>query len=101
MRLSWDSLVTTERYQGGVYKLDTDARTELERDIDRIIFSSPFSILKDKTQLFPVPSCDVVQTRLTLRNEVARIGRYSGKLEGTFILGRETVVDAWHPSTEI
>jgi len=101
MRLSWDSLVTTERYQGGVYKLDTDARTEFERDIDRIIFSSPFRRLKDKTQLFPVPNSDFVHTRLTHSIEVASIGRSLGKLAGKFILGRERVVDAWDPSTEI
>jgi len=101
MRLSWESLITTERYKGGVYKLDTDARTEFERDLDRIIFSSAFRRLKDKTQLFPVPKSDFVHTRMTHSIEVASIGRSLGKLVGKFILEQERVVNSRDPSTEI
>lgn len=90
MRLSWESLITTERYKGGVYKLDTDARTEFERDLDRIIFSSAFRRLKDKTQLFPVPKSDFVHTRMTHSIEVASIGRSLGKLVGEIHIGAGT-----------
>lgn len=93
MRLSWSKLITTKRFMGGTYELPSDARTEFERDYDRIIFSSPFRRLKDKTQVFPVPKSDFVHTRLTHSIEVASIGRSLGKLVGKFILEKETVAD--------
>jgi dGTPase len=94
MRLSWEKLITTKRFKGSTYELPIDARSEFERDYDRIIFSSPFRRLKDKTQVFPVPKSDFVHTRLTHSIEVASLGRSLGKLAGKFILGKEDVIDA-------
>lgn len=65
---------------------DFDARTEFQRDIDRIIFSSAFRRLQDKTQVFPLPINDFVHTRLTHSLEVASVGRSLGKLVGKFII---------------
>jgi dGTPase len=93
MRLSWNKLITTKRFKGATYELPSDARTEFERDYDRIIFSSPFRRLKDKTQVFPVPKSDFVHTRLTHSIEVASIGRSLGKLVGKFVLENEDVSD--------
>ncbi|WP_245857040.1 dGTP triphosphohydrolase [Mucilaginibacter auburnensis] len=57
-------------------------RTEYERDWDRIIFSSPFRRLQNKTQVFPLPEEVFVHNRLTHSLEVASVGRSLGKIVG-------------------
>lgn len=89
MKLNWGKLITSKRFRGSTYHLSTDARTEFERDLDRIIFSSPFRRLKDKTQVFPIPKSDFVHNRLTHSIEVSSIGRSLGKLAGEFVLKKE------------
>jgi dGTPase len=100
-RLDWTKLITTERFNSATYTIDTDARTEFERDIDRIIFSTPFRRLKDKTQVFPVPKSDFVHNRLTHSIEVSSIGRSLGKLVGRYILDNENVKDAFNKKATI
>ena len=48
----------------------TEPRTEIERDYDRILFSTPVRRLADKTQVFPLDKNDSVRTRLTHSVEV-------------------------------
>lgn len=59
-------------------------RTEYERDYDRIIFSSAFRRMQNKTQVFPLPGHIFVHNRLTHSLEVASVGRslarYAGKI---------------------
>lgn len=100
-KMDWNKLITTERYKSDSYSVETDARTEFERDVDRIIFSTPFRRLKDKTQVFPVPKSDFVHNRLTHSIEVSSIGRSLGKLVGGFILKNEKVTDANGKKEEI
>jgi len=52
-----------------------DIRSTFQRDYDRIIFSSPFRRLQDKTQVFPLPGSIFVHNRLTHSIEVASVGR--------------------------
>ena len=52
-----------------------DYRTEFQRDIDRIVHSSSFSRLKQKTQVFLSPRGDHYTTRLTHTLQVAMIAR--------------------------
>jgi dGTPase len=59
-----------------------DIRTEYERDWDRIIFSSAFRRLQNKTQVFPLPGEVFVHNRLTHSLEVASVGRSLGKIIG-------------------
>lgn len=62
-----------------------DTRTEYQRDFDRIIFSSGFRRLQNKTQVFPLPGSVFVHNRLTHSLEVASVGRSLGSLVGDFI----------------
>lgn len=55
-----------------------DDRTEFQRDYDRLIFSSPFRRLQNKTQVFPLPGSIFVHNRLTHSLEVACVGRSLG-----------------------
>lgn len=57
-------------------------RTEYQRDYDRLIFSSPFRRLQNKTQVFPLPGSIFVHNRLTHSLEVASVGRSMGETVG-------------------
>lgn len=60
-------------------------RTSFQRDYDRIIFSSAFRRLQNKTQVFPLPGAVFVHNRLTHSLEVASVGRSLGKHVGDVI----------------
>jgi len=49
------------------------ARTVFQKDYDRIIFSSAFRRLQNKTQVFPMPKSDYVRNRLTHSLETASL----------------------------
>lgn len=53
-------------------------RTPGERDHDRIVFSTPFRRMGDKTQVFPLESIESIRTRLTHSYEVANLARSVG-----------------------
>jgi dGTPase len=57
-------------------------RTSYVRDYDRLIFSSAFRRLQNKTQVFPLPGAVFVHNRLTHSLEVASVGRSLGKAVG-------------------
>src|ERR1700744_6444964 len=57
-------------------------RTSFLRDYDRIIFSSAFRRLQNKTQVFPLPGPLFVHNRLTHSLGVASVGRSLGKAVG-------------------
>ena len=60
-------------------------RTELERDHDRILFSTPVRRLADKTQVFPLDKNDSVRNRLTHSHEVSNLARSIGVTFSTSI----------------
>src|SRR5690606_31364320 len=68
------------------------SRTEFTRDYDRIVFSSAFRRLQDKTQVFPLAKSDYVRTRLTHSLEVASVGRSLGMLAAEVISQKEPAV---------
>lgn len=51
------------------------SRSDFLRDYDRLVFSSPFRRLQNKTQVFPLPGSIFVHNRLTHSMEVACVGR--------------------------
>lgn len=61
------------------------ARSEFQRDYDRIIFSSAFRRLQNKTQVFPLPGSVFVHNRLTHSLEVSSVGRTLGSAIGEYI----------------
>lgn len=64
---------TDERRKTG--DLRTDMRTPIESDYGRLVFSSAFRRLHDKTQVFPLTDNDNIHSRLTHSMEVASVGR--------------------------
>jgi dGTPase len=56
----------------------TQFRLPQERDHDRILFSTPFRRMGDKTQVFPLESIESIRTRLTHSYEVANLARSMG-----------------------
>lgn len=101
MRLDWNKLITSKRLGTQAPNLQADARNEFERDVDRIIFSSAFRRLQDKTQVFPIPKSDFIHSRLTHSIEVASVGRSLGKLIGKFIIKTEGLIKDSHTGEEI
>ncbi|MCH5214410.1 MAG: dNTP triphosphohydrolase [Muribaculaceae bacterium] len=53
----------------------THTRNDFQRDYDRLVFSSPFRRLQNKTQVFPLPGSVFVHNRLTHSLEVSSVGR--------------------------
>lgn len=82
MGMDWKTLLTTKRwgYETRHIANQEDARSEFQRDYDRLIFSSPFRRLQNKTQVFPLPGSVFVHNRLTHSLEVASVGRSLGTL---------------------
>jgi len=67
-------------------KTSNDPRSEFQRDFDRIIFSTGFRRLQNKTQVFPLPGSVFVHNRLTHSLEVSSVGRSLGTLIGNYIV---------------
>ena len=87
--MQWEQLLSLKR-QGDTSKRlrkeQDDTRLGFEVDYDRIIFSSEFRLLQDKTQVIPLSKTDFVHTRLTHSLEVSVVGRSIGRLVGKKIL---------------
>ena len=82
--MNWNSLFSSVR-SGNEEKTATSpetVRTSFLRDYDRLIFSSAFRRLQNKTQVFPLPGAVFVHNRLTHSLEVASVGRSLGKAIG-------------------
>ncbi|MCX8480035.1 MAG: dNTP triphosphohydrolase [Chitinophagales bacterium] len=82
--MNLNQLYSTQR--PGKPSLNSDIRTEYQRDFDRLIFSGPFRRLQNKTQVFPLPGSTLVHNRLTHSLEVASIGRSLGKITGRMLV---------------
>jgi len=85
MSMKWQSLLSVKRLGKEVGQEDPHHPT-FQRDFDRIIFSSAFRRLQDKTQVFPLAESDYVRTRLTHSLEVSCVGRSLGTIVGEKII---------------
>lgn len=77
--MKWQQLISSSRWgKQNTQRSATEQRTEFQRDYDRLIFSSPFRRLQNKTQVFPLPGSVFVHNRLTHSLEVSSVGRSLG-----------------------
>ncbi|MCD7978190.1 MAG: dNTP triphosphohydrolase [Tannerellaceae bacterium] len=76
--MNWDQLLSGKRFGMEEYDDRKHDRTDFQRDYDRLIFSSPFRRLQNKTQVFPLPGSIFVHNRLTHSLEVSSVGRSLG-----------------------
>ena len=78
--MEWINLISNKRFgQEHKHSERYDDRSEFKRDYDRLIFSSAFRRLQNKTQVFPLPGSIFVHNRLTHSLEVASVGMSLGK----------------------
>lgn len=94
--MDWEQLLSLKRFGDKGKRLrkeQNETRLGFEVDYDRIIFSSAFRSLQDKTQVFPMPIAvgsqkNFVHTRLTHSMEVSVVGRSLGRSAGQQILAK-------------
>ncbi|MFD2915116.1 deoxyguanosinetriphosphate triphosphohydrolase [Psychroserpens luteus] len=87
--MNWEQLLSLKRFgdtNKRLRKEQDETRLGFEVDYDRIIFSSEFRSLQDKTQVVPLSKTDFVHTRLTHSLEVSVVGRSLGRKVGQKIL---------------
>ena len=93
----FDKFLTDKRFRSyNNFKSANDYRNPFENDFTRVVFSSAFRRLQDKTQVFQLDKGDFVRTRLTHSLEVSSLGRSIGlsvenKLINTGILSLEKI----------
>lgn len=74
--MEWNRLINDVRFGLEDYcDPKPGIRSDFQRDYDRLVFSSPFRRLQNKTQVFPLPGSIFVHNRLTHSIEVACVGR--------------------------
>lgn len=89
--MNWEQLLSLKRFgdtNKRIRKEQDETRLGFEVDYDRIIFSSEFRSLQDKTQVIPLSRTDFVHTRLTHSLEVSVVGRSIGRKVGQKILAK-------------
>ena len=97
--MNWEQLLSLKRQgdTGKRLRIEQDeTRLGFEVDYDRIIFSSAFRSLQDKTQVIPLSKTDFVHTRLTHSLEVSVVGRSLGRLVGKKILEKYPYLQEVH-----
>ncbi len=87
--MNWEQLLSAKRLSSSTRP--EDIRSQFQRDYDRIIFSSPFRRLQNKTQVFPLPGSVFVHNRLTHSLEVASLGRSIANLVARELQKRDDI----------
>lgn len=87
--MEWKRLLSGYRLgRGESVQTVRTSRTLFQQDYDRIVFSSAFRRLQDKTQVFPLAENDYVRTRLTHSLEVSCVARSLGTMAGEVLIER-------------
>lgn len=97
--MNWEQLLSLKRQgdTGKRLRIEQDeTRLGFEVDYDRVIFSSAFRSLQDKTQVIPLSKTDFVHTRLTHSLEVSVVGRSLGRLVGKKIIEKHPYLKEVH-----
>jgi dGTPase len=76
-QMHWACLINDKRFGLEHYHdpRKGSQRSDFRRDYDRLVFSSPFRRLQNKTQVFPLPGSVFVHNRLTHSMEVSCVGK--------------------------
>ena len=97
--MNWEQLLSLKRYgdtNKRLRKEQDETRLGFEVDYDRVIFSSEFRSLQDKTQVIPLSQTDFVHTRLTHSLEVSVVGRSLGRQVGLRVLQKRPHLQEVH-----
>jgi len=97
--MQWEQLLSLKRLGDSNKRIRSEqdeTRLGFEVDYDRIIFSSAFRSLQDKTQVIPLSKTSFVHTRLTHSLEVSVVGRSLGRLVGKFLLEKYPHLEKTH-----
>ena len=97
--MNWEQLLSLKRFgdtNKRIRKEQDETRLGFEVDYDRVIFSSEFRSLQDKTQVIPLSNTDFVHTRLTHSLEVSVVGRSLGRLVGQKLLTKHPYLQNVH-----
>jgi dGTPase len=97
--MNWEQLLSLKRFgdtHKRIRKEQDETRLGFEVDYDRIIFSSAFRSLQDKTQVIPLSKTDFVHTRLTHSLEVSVVGRSLGRIAGKKLLEKHPHLSEIH-----
>ncbi len=97
--MNWEQLLSLKRFgdtNKRIRKEQDETRLGFEVDYDRIIFSSEFRSLQDKTQVIPLSETDFVHTRLTHSLEVSVVGRSLGRRVGQKLLEKHPHLQSIH-----
>lgn len=91
MSMNWKQLLSPKRISSyessaGAKGNSGDLRSEFEKDYHRIIGSSSFRRLQDKTQVFALDKSDFIRTRLTHSLEVSSFAKSLGQNIAQYIL---------------
>jgi dGTPase len=89
--MKWENLLSLKRQGDSLKRLRSEqdnTRVGFDVDYDRIVFSSFFRSLQDKTQVVPFSKTSFVHTRLTHSLEVSVVGRSLGRVVGKYILDK-------------
>lgn len=97
LRTRWLTYLSPHRLGAGE-GVHTPDRSAFQQDYDRVVFTSAFRRLKDKTQVFPLAQSDYVRTRLTHSLEVSCVGRSLGAAVGRVIVERHALAPDVHAS---
>jgi dGTPase len=77
--MEWHKLLDNGRIRNSKSN-SFETRSEFQKDYHRIIGSSAFRRLQDKTQVFPLEKSDFIRTRLTHSLEVSSIAKSLGQV---------------------
>jgi dGTPase len=97
--MNWEQLLSLKRHgdtNKRIRKEQDETRLGFEVDYDRVIFSSEFRSLQDKTQVIPLSDTDFVHTRLTHSLEVSVVGRTLGRRVGQKLLEKHPHLQSVH-----
>lgn len=102
MKMEWEKLLSSKRvgYYGKTpANRQADLRSEFEKDYHRIIGSSAFRRLQDKTQVFALDKSDFIRTRLTHSLEVSSFAKSLGQSIAQYLIENKKD-DSFHVQTK-